>query len=295
MKRLIVFAVLMAHAIPFFAQLKPFPFEGAKRKYLIYIPPSYHADSANAWPLVFNFHGGGMTVAEQMLYTGMNETADKYHFLVVYPAGINEDWNVGFDMSYLGGTNDVGFIKALLDSLQQEYRIDRKAVFATGLSRGGFFCHRLATEMPDAFAAIASVGGPLPDSVKYYHRSVEKISVMQVHGTADEIVKFGGKPNAYASAMATFTYWVDFNSLPQKEISKRLIDDHPNDKTSVEIQEVSANHRTVSLVRIVNGGHTWPGSNSFNIGYPLGNTTQEIDMNELMWQFFDRNRKEPIK
>lgn len=292
MKKLVVFALLMVHTLTVLAQLKPFPFEGAKRKYLIYIPSSYYSNTEKDWPLVLNFHGGGMTVAEQMFYTGMNETADKNNFIVVYPAGINEDWNVGFDMAYQGGTNDTGYIRALLDSLGQEFRIDKRAVFATGLSRGGFFCHRLAAEMPEAFAAIASVGGPLPDSVKYYHRSTEKINVMLAHGTADEIVKFEGKINAYASAMASFTYWLNVNELQHHAPVKRLINTHINDETSVEILEVSANNSTVSLVSIKNGGHTWPGSNAFNMGYPLGNTTQEIAINELIWQFFDKNRKD---
>ena len=291
MKKQIIFALLLVHAFTALAQLKPFPFEGAKRKYLIYIPASYHPDSAQPWPLVFNFHGGGMTVAEQMLYTGMNETADKHHFIVVYPAGIDEDWNVGYDMDYQGGTNDTGFIMALLDSLKQEYRIDPKAVFATGLSRGGFFCHRLAAEMPEVFAAVASVGAPLPDSVKHYHRSAEKISVMQVHGTADEIVKYGGKTGGYASAMATFHYWLNHNRLQHQKVSKRQTDIDLNDGTRVESMEVSDQNTTVSLLTVENGGHTWPGRNPFNIGYPLGKTTQDIDINELMWQFFDRNRK----
>ena len=292
MKKLTVFTVLMIQAFVLFAQLKPFPFEGAKRKYLIYIPESYHSNSGNAWPLVFNFHGGGMTVAEQMLYTGMNKTADKHHFIVVYPAGIEEDWNVGYDMDYQGDTNDTGFIKALLDSLKQEHRIEPKAIFATGLSRGGFFCHRLAAEMPEAFAAVASVGAPLPDSVKHYHRSAGKISVLQVHGTADEIVKYAGKTGGYASAMTTFHYWLNHNKLQHLKVSKRHTDIDPNDGTRAEIMEAGNQNRMVTLVTVENGGHTWPGSNPFNIGYTLGKTTQDIYMNELMWQFFDRNRKQ---
>lgn len=295
MKKLIILAISMIHALTVFAQLKPFPFEGAKRKYLIYLPSSYDFDTSEVFPLVMNFHGGGMTVAEQMFYTGMNETADKYNFIVVYPAGIDADWNVGYDMNYQGGTNDTGFIKALLDSLVREYRIDEKAIFATGLSRGGFFCHRLATEMPEVFSAIATVGAPLPDSVKFYHRPQEKINVMLVHGTADEVVKYEGKINGYASATETFNYWVNINKLHDLKPDRRPLDANKNDETSVEIQEVTAGNRTVSLVTIKNGGHTWPGSNAFNMGYPLGKTTQEIDMNELMWQFFDKSRKNPIK
>ena len=57
-----------------------------------------------------------MTMAEQMLYTQMNRAADRHRFIVVYPQGIKQDWNVGFGMSYLAGTDDVGFTQAMLDS-----------------------------------------------------------------------------------------------------------------------------------------------------------------------------------
>lgn len=291
MLKLLITAVLLATAITVSAQVKSFQFEGAKRKYLLYLPASYQSNTSQSFPLVFNFHGGGMTVAEQMLYTRMNEVADKHNFIVVYPSGIKQDWNVGFDMSYINGTNDTGFIRALLDSLKQVYRIDAKAVFATGLSRGGFFCHRLAAEMPDDFAAIASIGGPLPDSVKYYHQSDKRVSVMQVHGTADEVVKYDGKANAYASAPATYGYWVKRNGLASQKESKKVYNSNKKDNTSVILQEVSDKSVTVSLLTVENGGHTWPGGVSYNIGYPLGNTTMDMDISELMWGFFSKNRK----
>jgi len=37
------------------------------------------------------------------------------------------------------------------------------------------------------------------------------------------------------------------------------------------------------------GGHTWPGRDPFNIGYPLGKTTNDLDINEYMWDFFKKS------
>jgi polyhydroxybutyrate depolymerase len=92
----------------------------------------------------------------------MNVAAEKHQFIVIYPQGLKQDWNVGFGMAYQKGIDDVGFTKALLEHMVNDYRVDQEAVYATGLCRGGFFCHRLAAELPYKFAAIASVGGPLP-------------------------------------------------------------------------------------------------------------------------------------
>jgi polyhydroxybutyrate depolymerase len=271
------------------AQMQSFKFKQNKRKYIVYLPKAY--DAKKTYPLLYNFHGGGMTATEQMFYSGMNKSADKFNFIVVYPAGIHADWNVGFEMSYLNGTDDVGFIKALNDTLRRRHHINPKAVFATGLSRGGFFCHRLATEMPETFAAIASIGGPLPDSVKYYKRSDQKIAVMQVSGTADQVVNYNGKAGAYSSALSTFDYWVSHNHLSSKLKKEKLVDRDKKDGTSVIIAEVADQDVEVMLVSIQDGGHTWPGSDPFNIGFPLGKTTTELDINEFMWDFFNRNKK----
>lgn len=291
MTKLLITALLFITSLTISAQVKSFKFEGAKRKYILYLPAAYHSSPDQSFPLVFNFHGGGMTAAEQMLYTRMNEAAEKHGFIVVYPAGVNHDWNVGFDMSYQKGINDAGFIKALLDSLKTGYRIEGKAVFGTGLSRGGFFCHRLAAEMPDLFAAVASVGGPLPDSVKYYHRNPIKVSVMQVHGTADKVVDYDGKAEGYASAASTFQYWVEHNGLSAQKETQRVFNSDKTDSTSVTIREASDKQASVSLVTIKDGGHTWPGHDFFNIGFPLGKTTKDVDINKVMWLFFDNNRK----
>lgn len=290
MKKLILFAAMLLNLYTVAAQSGSLKFEGIKRRYIIYLPKSY--DPAKTYPLVFNFHGGGMTAAEQMLYTGMNKTADKFNFIVVYPAGIKGDWNVGFDdLSYQKGTNDIGFIKVLTDSLKKKYPINNSAVFATGLSRGGFFCHRLAAEMPEVFAAVASVGGLLPDSVKYYHRATAKVSVMQIHGTADQVVSYDGETRAYASAEATFSYWVSHNGLLGEKVPVRAVNTDKKDNTSVVVKEVSDHTASVVLVTVENGGHTWPGSDAFNFGLPLGNTSRDIDLNRLIWEFFLKRMK----
>ncbi|NQX40984.1 polyhydroxybutyrate depolymerase [Pedobacter steynii] len=290
MKKMILLAfIAMVTLSTVSAQMQSFKFKQAKRKYIVYLPKTY--DAKKTYPLLYNFHGGGMTATEQMFYSGMNKTADKLNFIVVYPSGINADWNVGFEMSYLNGTDDIGFIKALNDTLRRRYNINTKAVFATGLSRGGFFCHRLATEMPETFAAVASIGGALPDSVKYYKRSDQKIAVMQVSGTADQVVNYNGKAGAYSSALSTFDYWISHNRLSLKQKKERSIDRDKKDGTSILITEVADQGTEVMLVSIQEGGHTWPGSDPFNIGFPLGKTSTEININELMWDFFSRNKK----
>ncbi len=95
---LLFFTACCSYALS--GQTKTLQHNDVKRKYIIYTPKGYETATGKKYPVVFNFHGGGMTPAEHMLYTQMNKTADQHGFIAVYPKGIKEDWNVGFGMSY---------------------------------------------------------------------------------------------------------------------------------------------------------------------------------------------------
>ncbi|MBQ5948715.1 PHB depolymerase family esterase [Massilia sp. ST3] len=281
---------------PAFAQVGKLVHKEEKRKYIVYTPASYDSEPQRSFPVVFNFHGGGMSMTEQMLYSQMNRSADRHRFIVVYPQGIKSDWNVGFDMPYLGGTDDVGFTAALLAKLKQDYRIDAARVYATGLSRGGFFALRLAADLPDVFAAVASVGGPTPEPLVQHEEAPTKpgkVGVMLIHGTADQVVAYGGKATGtgYLSAEDSQRYWAKRNGLTALPAQSRVIDADKGDGTEVRYLEQGEAGRKVALVTVKDGGHTWPGADPFNIGLPIGKTTRDVDANELMWQFFSQHRK----
>lgn len=266
------------------AQVKSLVHKEEKRRYLVYTPASYDRQPQKTYPVVFNFHGSGMTMAEQMLYTQMNRAADRHQFIVVYPAGVKQDWNVGFGMSYLDGTDDIGFTQALLAKLRQDYRVDDQRVYATGLSRGGFFALRIAAELPQLFAAVASVGAPMPEPVIAHHTGKGKIGVLQLHGTADQVVAYAGKPTGYLSAEATYSYWLERNGIGAGIDAGN--GQPANIGADVTWQEQGNGNQRVALATIRDGGHTWPGADPFNIGLPLGKTTTTLDANETIWRFF---------
>jgi polyhydroxybutyrate depolymerase len=298
MKNLISFGLLACLSLPALAQVKSLVHKDEKRRYLVYTPASYASQPQKNFPVVFNFHGGGMSMAEQMLYTQMNRAADRHGFIVVYPRGIKDDWNVGFGMSYLEGSDDIGFTEALLARLKTDYRVDAARVYATGLSRGGFFALRIAAELPQLFAAVASVGAPMPEPVVQHHGkggAAGKVGVLLVHGTADQVVAYAGKENkgsGYLSAQDTYAYWLRHNGLEGAAAERRRIDADPADGTEVSWLEQGDGTHRVALATIKEGGHTWPGADPFNVGLPIGKTTRDIDANEAIWQFFSRHRRQ---
>ena len=56
--------------------------------------------------------------------------------------------------------DDVEFTRQLVDNLATVASVDRKRVFATGMSNGAIFAWRLASELSDRIAAIAPDGWP---------------------------------------------------------------------------------------------------------------------------------------
>ncbi len=276
------------------AQVMRFTHDDIKRKYIVYLPASYATSPERHYPIVLHFHGGGMTAAEQMLYTRMNVTADRHDFIVVYPQGVSQDWNVGFGQAYAEGTDDVGFTEAVLDHLLATFRVDTTRLYATGLSRGGFFAHRLAAELSHRLAAVASVGAPLPVPVRDEQRprgTRRLIGVMQVHGTSDEVVMYAGKSGHYLSAAETHAYWAEHNGLPDSAAVTQQVNTDPTDDTHATVLTVERDGRAVTLVTIHEGGHTWAGAESFNVGLPIGRTSRDIDLNEMMWRFFAAHQR----
>lgn len=286
MKKLILNITLLFSTIMCMAQTQAIKIDGEMRRFTLYVPKSI--DTLKATPLVLNFHGSGMTALEQMFYTKMNKTADQYGFIVVYPQGKSNDWNVGYDMDYDKGPNDVSFTDLLIKKIQKKFNIDANAIYAIGLSRGGFLTHRLVAELPNTFAAIATVGAPIPNEVAKRHPNQKNIAVLLVHGDADQIVHFNGKEFAYHSNNETVDFYKKHNQSKNKPITVGI--NPENDDTSVLIKKYEGSKTTIAI-QIKNGGHTWPGADDFNIGFPLGKTTHDISFNELMWKFFSSNKK----
>ena len=141
-----------------------FEHDGRERVYRIYIPTTY--DKNQATPAVFCFHGGGGD-ADKGSIMGLTPLAESEGFIAVYPEGMNRHWNDGRKSAKFAEQDaeidDVAFILALLDHLESKYRLDKKRLYATGASNGGFFCQRLALEASHRFAAVGTIIATMPE------------------------------------------------------------------------------------------------------------------------------------
>ena len=76
-------------------------------------------------------------------------------------------------------------LSALLDEIEENYRVDKNRIYVTGLSMGGHGTWSLAIAQPNRFAAIAPVCGWSVPSVAC---TIKDIPIWVFHGAKDVVV-----------------------------------------------------------------------------------------------------------
>jgi polyhydroxybutyrate depolymerase len=257
-----------------------------ERSYLVHVPKGY--DPKKPTPVVLALHGAFMTSPMLVAFSGLNKKADVEGFIVVYPSGLGMVWNAG---SFGGKADDVAFIGKVLDDVGTVVSIDKKRVYACGMSNGAMMCYRLAAEMSDRIAAVAPVAGTIAIEESKPKRPVP---VLHFHGTKDALVPFEGPKGTmmqFKSVEDSIQTWVKLNGCDEKpkatdELSKT--DDEL--KVTRKTYGAGKDEAEVVLVVIESGGHTGPGQKA-RLPF-MGKSAMNISANDLIWEFF---KKHPMK
>jgi polyhydroxybutyrate depolymerase len=253
--------------------------DGATREYIVYIPAIY--DGLNPVPLLFNFHGYGMSANDQMTVLNMRAVADTAGFIIVYPQGTlhwgSPHWNVG---SWTLGSNvdDIGFTEAMIDKLTSNYNIDLNRVYSCGYSNGGYFSFELACQLSDKIAAIGSVGGAMSTETYTSCNPLHPIPVVTIHGTVDATISYDGTTPANSKSLADVnSYWANFNNIVDPPIVSTLPNINTSDGSTVELSLYNNGDNCTSMehYKVIGGDHDWPGS--------WGN--MDINADEVIWNF----------
>lgn len=254
---------------------------GNHRTFHLYRPATLPART----PLVVMLHGGFGSGSQAEKAYGWDAEADRGHFLVVYPDGINRAWNVGggcCGTPASDGTDDVAFISAMVAAIGQEVPVDADRVYATGISNGGMLAYRLACDT-SLFAAIgpdsATLLGPCP--------SPKPVSVLHIHGTADHNIPYDGGPGdgfAHIDGPAVTTVIGDWRTIDSCA---------PATATTAGVVTTSTaacqDGRTVELITIGGAGHQWPGSTPHPAEerlLGLDPPSQALNATDVLWKFF---------
>lgn len=256
---------------------------GLTRDYRLYIPKNYNPSKKS--PLVINMHGLSSNAMQQEFYGDFRSIADTAGFLLVHPNGTVGPtgltfWNVGLGAS---SVDDVGFISALIDTLSSAYKIDEKRIYATGMSNGGFMSYLLACATT-RFAAIASVTGSMTPLIDIQCRNVRPTPIMEIHGTADNVVPYNGTTGISAIA-DVINFWIKKNACDPNAIYRQVPNTNTSDNAKAE-HYVYKNNQGQSMVehyKVIGGEHTWPGAI-----FPIGVTCQDFNASVEIWRFFNR-------
>jgi polyhydroxybutyrate depolymerase len=270
--------------------------EGDERTYLLHVPPSYEAETPV--PLLLMLHGRGGTGKDIAELTNFSDLADENNFIVVYPEGLDNQWNYVKDVpGYRGMTqDDTAFLLALLDEVSSQYSVDEDRVYVAGFSNGGFMTQRLACDAPERFAAFASVAAAGFGGMPEVCQTPSPLSILLMHGTLDAVIPWQGvvRGNSYMLAPVTDTlaFWSQYAGCEGEVTDRALPRKGDASETSVTLFSVGCEESNeVLLYAVQGGGHTWPGVDDLMAQDWAGATNMDIEASKVIWEFFSRHGK----
>ncbi|NIR45795.1 MAG: polyhydroxybutyrate depolymerase [Gemmatimonadetes bacterium] len=278
---------------------------GRPRAYIVHVPP----DTSRPLPVVLSFHGGGGSAEGHARHVAFDRLADEEGFIVVTPYGTGPfrwrllTWNAEDCCGYARehDVDDVGFIRALLDDLAGRVRLDAARIYATGLSNGGMFSYRLAAEAADRIAAVAPVGGAVRiDSI----RARRPVPILHIHSVDDPRAlyegglappfPFTGERFDHVAVEAVLEDWVRHNGCPSEptlvaEREGRSGTAGEGHSAETWLYAPCAAGTEIVLWKLRGPGHVWPGAPRLLPEALVGEPTEIIDANGIVWEFFERH------
>jgi len=221
-------------------------YAGLQRTFGVHVP-AIHDNDIPA-PVLMNFHSlllGGpnnrhffSTMSNQLV---KSETAG---FIVIEADGMPiprengspvYSWNAGeacCNPPEAQDVDDVGFVVSVLEEMLGTLCIDRRRIYASGMSNGAYMSHRLACEVPEYFAAIAPVVGSFSPELTC---SLDTgMPVLQITGSLDNL----------ASRQASVDRWLVLNQCgPETTVTTKndmTCTTHTNCKDGVLVQHCVA-------------------------------------------------------
>lgn len=286
--------------------------KGYVRQYKVHIPPSY--DPRVPTPTVFCIHGLSQTaVLFCTIGSSMIEKSDKEGFILVMPNGYEASWNAGTccGAASTEELDDVGLMRVIFAEVSKHVNIDRKRVYATGFSNGGFMSYRLACDAADIFTAVAPSAGGIgtndlsaatwdlvesgsaigaTNSASNFTVCAPSrpISVLDLHGTEDGLVAFGFQH-------ASLDLIAQHNGC--NTVTQPAADPMSRGDTTCVTYTDCPNGIEVTGCSVQGGGHNWFGSPDCgtaagDLGCSIVGYNSTVLVNtEAVWNFFARHMR----
>lgn len=161
---------------------------GHKRRAIVSVTKNYNP--AHPAPVLFGFGGWHDSPENFRNYSRFSNTGAANEAIVVYPAGVEYAWE-GAPYSVTPRGGDVAFARQIVNELDAHFNVDRKRIYAAGMSNGGGFAVNFACQAPDFVAGVVSVSGA------FYNPVIENcapgpVPTFIIHGAHDKLTHFDG-------------------------------------------------------------------------------------------------------
>lgn len=310
MKNTPIFCYVLAHLLISCGQVRSqeslmtkgsIAIDGQNRTYLYYSPQE---NSVKKSPLVILLHGGGGQARGIIALTKFDKLAEKEAFTLIAPDGLDKNWNDGRiapgKSAYVKNIDDLGFIEKLIDLFIKNKNVDPLRVFVTGISNGGMMSLYLAQHLSHKIRAIAPLTASIPVNLAANYQPKQALSMLVINGTADKLVKYEGgavvsEKKQRGSVISTddmLQIWVKNNRCESKPSIEKLPDKEKADGCKAEkiSYNCSQSGTELVLIKIIEGGHTWPGAAQYAPKLIVGNVCRDFNATELIWEFFIRQK-----
>lgn len=250
-------------------------------------------------PLVLVLHDALGTSAQVRGYMAWDGVGARERLVIAYPQGRAQSWNDGsppdgrrFSASHI--SDDVAFIRRVVEDLSADGRIDRERIFVTGLGAGGLMTFRLMCEAGDLFAAAAPLLANL--AIRWTRACPSRpMPVLMMMGTLDRFAPWAGRAHrgdpesTLLSGLDGFTFLRIRNGCSGAG-ERPLPDSVESDGSRVVLMDGTGCRHATQLYRIEGGGHQTPTRAGRQatplVGSQLGNQNHDIEAAEEIWQFF---------
>jgi polyhydroxybutyrate depolymerase len=268
--------------------------DGGRRSYTLITPDK----ATGPYPLIIVYHGGTQTADQARRYTRFDELPKTEAVAVVYPQGLDNNWNDGRSSPDISAresaaADDVAFTAQIIGELEVEGIVDGERVYLTGASNGGMMAMRAGCEISNRIAAIAPVVANRPVD---WSCNAPKLAAIFIHGTDDQYMPYAGGQVAVGktrrnlgeviSADATIAEFKRIDGCASVKETKKL-DAVGRDKTIAIVTDYECTKAPLKQIVIEGGGHTWPGARHGIIAdWLLGSTSEEVNATAEIWAFF---------
>jgi poly(hydroxyalkanoate) depolymerase family esterase len=242
----------------------------SSRNYKVYVPAQALAEPRS---LLIMLHGCTQNPDDFAAGTRMNQLAEEHGFIVAYPAqpksaNPSSCWNWFNPRDQMRGTGEPAIIAALTANLIAEHDIDRRRVFAAGLSAGGGMAAILGATYPDLYCAIGVHSG-LP--YRAASDLVSALTVMRGQEMPGVSRTNGGHEASYGGLVPTIVFHGAVDKIVHPSNGAKIINLDRGDWESYQVSAGAGRGYKRMITRgtseriiaehwlIEGGGHAWFG------------------------------------